>query len=146
MVARWLRDAAEGKLMKLNENDEFEPQRNHSMNHFLLRVSYMDSFLEHKEEPECHLYSITILRDFPSIAHGSEQHKELGSNAIGVRLFAGRDKVDDNWYAEYPTTLGVLLDHIQTYGYPLDLDGLKKPVTILRNISISKWRCYDRQR
>lgn len=104
--------------MKLNENDEFEPQRNHSMNHFLLRVSYMDSFLEHKEEPECHLYSITILKDFPAIAYGSEQHEKLVSNAIGVRLFAGRYMVDNNWYTEYPTTLGVLLEHIQTYGYP----------------------------
>lgn len=126
LVACWLRDAAKGKLMKLNENDEFEPQRNHSMNHFLLRVSYMDSFLEHKEEPECHLYSITILKDFPAIAYGSEQHEKLVSNAIGVRLFAGRYMVDNNWYTEYPTTLGVLLEHIQTYGYPLDLDELKE--------------------
>lgn len=126
LVACWLRDAAKGKLMKLNENDEFEPQRNHSMNHFLLRVSYMDSFLEHKEEPECHLYSITIHKDFPAIAYGSEQYEKLVSNAIGVRLFAGRYKVDDNWYTEYPTTLGVLLEHIQTYGYPLDLDELKE--------------------
>ena len=34
--------------------------------------------------------------------------------------------MDDNWYTEYPTTLGVLLEHIQTYGYPLDLDELKE--------------------
>lgn len=126
LVAQWLRDAAKGKLMKLTENDEFEPQRNHSMNQFLLRVSYMDSFLEHKEEPECQLYSITVLKDFPAIAYGSEQHEKLVSNAIGVRLFAGRDKVDDNWYIHYPNTLGNLLEHIQSYGYPLDLDCLKQ--------------------
>ena len=125
LVACWLRDAAKGKLMKLTENDEFEPQRNHSMNHFLLRVTYMDSFLEHKEEPECQLYSITILKDFPAIAYGNEQHEKLLSNAIGVRLFAGRDKVDDNWYTHYPTTLGDLLRHILSYGYPIDLDCLK---------------------
>lgn len=126
LVAQWLRDAAKGKLMKLTENDEFEPQRNHSMNHFLLRVSYMDSFIEHNEEPECHIYSITILKDFPAIAYGNEQHEKLVSNAIGVRLFAGRDKVDDNWYTYYPTTLGNLIEHIQAYGYPLDFDSLKK--------------------
>lgn len=126
LVASWLRDAAKGKLMKLTENDEFEPQRNHSMNQFLLRVSYMDSFLEHKKEPECQLYSITILKDFPTIAYGNEQHDKLVSNAIGVRLFAGRDKVDDNWYTHYPTTLGGLIEHIQAYCYPLDLDCIKK--------------------
>lgn len=126
LVAQWLRDAARGKLMKLTENDEFEPQRNHSADYFLLRVSYMDMFLEHKKEPECHLYSITTLNDFPAIAYGNEQQENLNSDAIGVRLFAGRDKMDDNWYTEYPTTLVNLLDHIQTYGYPLDLDGLKQ--------------------
>lgn len=125
LVVCWLRDAAKGKLMKLNENDEFEPQRNHSMNHFLLRVTYMDSFLEHKEEPVCNLYSITILKDFPAIAYGNEQDEKLESNAIGVRLFAGRNKVDDNWYVHYPTTLGELFDHIQAYGYPLDFVSLK---------------------
>ena len=125
LVACWLRDAAKGKLMKLTESDEFEPQRNHSMNYFLLRASYMDSFLEHKKEPECHMYSITIHEDFPAIAYGNEQHEKLVSNAIGVRLYAGRDKVDDNWYTQYPATLGDLHNHIQAYGYPLDLDGLK---------------------
>lgn len=125
LVIDWFRDAAKGKLMKLTENDEFEPQRNHSRDHFLLRVTYMDSFLEHKKEPECHFYSITILKDFPDIAYGNEQHKELVSNAVGVRLFAGSEIIDDTWYTHYPATLGDLLEHIKSYGYPLAIDNLK---------------------
>lgn len=125
LVAQWLRDAALGKLMKLTENDEFEPQRNHKIDLFLLRITYMDSFLERKEEPECHFYSITVLKDFPDIAYGNEQHEKLISNALGVRLFAGRETVDDNWYTQYPDSLGDLLDHIQAYGYPLNLNHLR---------------------
>ena len=63
LVAKWLRDAAKGKLMKLTENDEFEPQRNHSMDHILLRVSYMDSLLENKKESNV----IYIPLPFPKI-------------------------------------------------------------------------------
>lgn len=125
LVARWLRDAAKGKLMKLTENDEFEPQRNHSMDHILLRVSYMDSLLENKKESECYLYSITVSKDSPDIAYGNEQNELLDSNAIGVRLFAGRDVVDDNWYTHYPATINDLLKFIKSYGYPFDIDSLK---------------------
>lgn len=125
LVAKWLRDAAKGKLMKLTENDEFEPQRNHSMDHILLRVSYMDSLLENKKESECYLYSITVPKDSPDIAYGNEQNELLDSNAIGVRLFAGRDVVDDNWYTHYPATLNDLLKFIKSYGYPFDIDSLK---------------------
>lgn len=126
LVAKWLRDAAKGKLMKLSENDEFEPQRYHNATHFLLRATYMDSFMEYKEEAECQLYSITVLKDFPAISYGNEQHEKLNSNAVGVRLFAGRNKVDDNWYTHYPSSLGELLNHIQSYGYPIDFNILKK--------------------
>ena len=64
LVAQWLRDAARGRLMKITENDEFEPQRNHHLfNHIMMRASYMDSILETKG-PQYDLYSITILKDF----------------------------------------------------------------------------------
>lgn len=125
LVAQWLRDAAKGKLMKINENDEFEPQRVHNADHFLLRASYMDSFLQNEKEPSCHLYSITILKDTPFIAYGNEQHEKLHSNGIGVRLFAGKDKIDGTWYSEYPTTVGEFYNWIQTKGYPLDNERLK---------------------
>jgi hypothetical protein len=125
LVSKWLRDAAKGKLMKLSEDDEFEPQRYHNPTHFLLRATYMDSFMEYKEEAECQLYSITVLKDFPAISYGNEQHEKLNSNAIGVRLFAGRSKIDDNWYTHYPFSLGELLNHIQSYGYPIDFNILR---------------------
>lgn len=126
LVAQWLRDAAKGKLMKITENDEFEPQRiHHIMDHLLMRTSYMDSFLENKKS-QCDLYSITILNNYPNMAYGNEQDGDLTSNAIGVRLFAGRDKIDDTWYYRYPETLEQLYNFIHKKDYPLNLEQLKK--------------------
>lgn len=125
LVAKWLRDAAKGKLMKITENDEFEPQRQHHLlDHILMRTSYMDSFLETKE-PQCYFYSITILNKFPNLAYGNEADTELNSNAIGVRLFAGREHVDDTWYHQYPQTLIQLYKFIVDKRYPLNLEQLK---------------------
>ena len=126
MVAQWLRDAAKGKLIKITENDEFEPQRHHhALDHILMRTSYMDSILE-TYNPQCDLYSITILNNFPNLAYGNEQDTELNSNAVGVRLFAGRDRVDDTWYNQYPETLDQLYQFIANKYYPLDLEHLKE--------------------
>lgn len=125
LVAQWLRDAAKGRLMKITENDEFEPQRlHHVLDHILMRATYMDSILENKD-PQSELYSITVLKDFPNLAYGKEQDTDLNSNAVGVRLFAGRDRVDDTWYQLYPETLDQLYQFIQEKQYPLDLDKLK---------------------
>lgn len=125
LVAQWLRDAARGRLMKITENDEFEPQRNHHLfNHIMMRASYMDSILETKG-PQCDLYSITILKDFPNLSYGKEQDTVLNSNAIGVRLFAGRDQIDDTWYHQYPVTLSQLYQFIVEKKYPLDVEHLK---------------------
>ena len=126
MVAQWLRDAAKGKLMKLTENDEFEPQRNHHVfENNLLRVTYMDSILETSKEAECYFYSIETINNKPSIAYGNEQHVVLNKNAVGVRLFAGSDHVDDTWYTNYPTTIRELYQFFVDKAYPLDLEGLK---------------------
>lgn len=125
LVAQWLRDAARGRLMKITENDEYEPQRNHHLfNHIMMRASYMDSILETKG-PQCDLYSITILKDFPNLSYGKEQDTVLNSNAIGVRLFAGRDQIDDTWYHQYPVTLSQLYQFIVEKKYPLDVEHLK---------------------
>ena len=125
LVAQWLRDAAKGRLMKITENDEFEPQRlHHVLDHILMRATYMDSILENKD-PQCDLYSITALKDFPNLAYGKEQDTVLNSNAVGVRLFAGRDNVDDTWYRHYPETLLHLYQFILDKKYPLNLDQLK---------------------
>lgn len=125
LVAQWLRDAARGRLMKITENDEFEPQRNHHLfNHIMMRASYMDSILETKG-PQYDLYSITILKDFPNLSYGKEQDTVLNSNAIGVRLFAGRDQIDDTWYHQYPVTLSQLYQFIVEKKYPLDVEHLK---------------------
>ena len=125
LVAQWLRDAAKGKLMKITENDEFEPQRlHHLFDHILMRSSYMDSFLEN-QEPQCDLYSITILNEFPNLSYGKEQNTNLNSNAVGVRLFAGRDNIDDTWYQHYPETLDQLYQFIWEKQYPLNMEQLK---------------------
>lgn len=127
LVAQWLRDAAKGKLMKITENDEFEPQRIHNVDQLLMRATYMDSLLESHKEASCNLYSIVVLADLP-LAYGCEQDEEITGNAIGVRLFAGRDKVDDTWYARYPATLGELLAFIKERDYPLDLEKIRSAV------------------
>lgn len=127
LVAQWLRDAAKGKLMKITENDEFEPQRIHHVDQLLMRTTYMDSLLESQKEASCDLYSIVVLTDLP-LAYGREQDEEIKGNAIGVRLFAGRDKVDDTWYARYPATLGELLTFINERDYPLNLEKLKAAI------------------
>lgn len=127
LIAQWLRDAAKGKLMKITENDEFEPQRIHNLDQLLMRATYMDSLLESHEEASCDLYSIVVLADLP-LAYGCEQDEEIQGNAIGVRLFAGCDKVDDTWYARYPATLGELLSFINEREYPLDLEKIKAAV------------------
>ena len=125
LVAQWLRDAAKGRLMKITENDEFEPQRHHNnLQHILMRASYMDSILETKE-PQCDLYSITIFNKIPNISYGNEQDTELNSNAVGVRLFAGYNRVDDTWYHQYPEKLNQLYQFIADKKYPLDLERLK---------------------
>lgn len=124
LVAQWLRDAAKGKLMKITENDEFEPQRIHNVNQLLMRATYMDSLLENQEEASCNLYSIVALADLP-LAYGCEQDEEINGNAIGVRLFAGSNKVDDTWYARYPDTLGELLTFIYEKDYSLDLEKIR---------------------
>lgn len=124
LVAQWLRDAAKGKLMKITENDEFEPQRIHNANQLLMRATYMDSLLENHEEASCNLYSIVALADLP-LAYGCEQDEEINGNAIGVRLFAGSNKVDDTWYARYPDTLEELLTFINEKDYPLDLEKIR---------------------
>lgn len=127
LVAQWLRDAAKGKLMKITENDEFEPQRIHNLDQLLMRATYMDSLLENHKEASCDLYSIVVLEDLP-LAYGCEQDEEIKGNAIGVRLFAGCDKVDDTWYACYPATLGELLTFINERDYPLELERIKSAV------------------
>lgn len=124
LVAQWLRDAAKGKLMKITENDEFEPQRIHEMNCLLYRVSFMDYFLEH-EEAQCCYYSIFFDESKPNIACGNEENATLNDKAIGVRLFAGKKHVDDTWYTTYPSNLRDLYDFILTRDYPLDLNDLK---------------------
>ena len=124
LVAQWLRDAAKGKLMKITENDEFEPQRIHEMNCLLYRVSFMDYFLEH-EEAQCCYYSIYFDESKPNIACGNEGNATLNDKAIGVRLFAGKKHVDDTWYTTYPSNLRDLYDFILTKDYPLDLNDLK---------------------
>lgn len=125
MVAQWLRDAAMGKLMKLTENDEFEPQRNHKTDCLLMRITYMDPILDHKEESECFFYSIHVSEKMSEIAYGNEQHEKLSENAVGVRLFAGKDHVDDTWHTHYPSTLGELYQLIQDKSYPFELNNLK---------------------
>ena len=90
----------------------------------MMRASYMDSILETKG-PQCDLYSITILKDFPNLSYGKEQDTILNSNAIGVRLFAGRDQIDDTWYYQYPVTLSQLYQFIVEKKYPLDVEHLK---------------------
>lgn len=125
LVAQWLRDAAKGKLMKLNEDDEFEPQRNHKADCLLMRITYMDPILDYKEESECYFYSIHVSEEMSEIAYGNEQHEKLAENAVGVRLFAGKDHVDDTWYTHYPTTLGELYQLIQDKSYPFELNNLK---------------------
>lgn len=126
LVAQWLRDAAKGRLMKITENDEFEPQRHHHvLDHILMRASYMDSILEN-QVPQCDLYSITIIDKFPNLAYGEEHNADINSNAVGVRLFAGRDYVDDTWYHQYPETLHQLYQFIVDKKYPLDMEHLKE--------------------
>lgn len=124
LVAQWLRDAAKGKLMKINENDEFEPQRIHEMSCLLYRVSFMDYYLEH-EDAQCCYYSIFFDDSKPKIACGNEENNTLNDNGIGVRLFAGKDQVDGTWYISYPSNLRDLYDFIQKRHYPLNLDDLK---------------------
>lgn len=124
LVAQWLRDAAKGKLMKITENDEFEPQRIHDMNCLLYRVSFMDYYLE-LEEAQCCYYSIFYDDSKPNIACGNEENCTLNDKAIGVRLFAGNKHVDDTWYTTYPSNLRDLYDFIFARDYPLDLNDLK---------------------
>lgn len=124
LVAQWLRDAAMGKLMKITENDEFEPQRIHDAKDFLYRVSFMDSFLEFKDA-QCCYYSISFDASRPNFAFGNEENRTLNNKGIGVRLFAGKDHVDDTWYTTYPRNLSDLYDYIQAHHYPLNLDELK---------------------
>ncbi len=125
LVAQWLRDAAKGELMKIDQNDEFEAQRlHHSSQHVLLRASYMDSILEN-QETQCLLYPITYYGEKTKLAYGNEQDTEHNSNAIGVRLFAGSKCVDDTWYDKYPETLEQLYKFISDKKYPLNLGALK---------------------
>ena len=124
LVAQWLRDAAKGKLMKITDSDEFEPQRIHDMKYFLYRVSFMDYYLEH-EKAQCCYYSILFDDAMPVIAFGNEENNTLNDPGLGVRLFAGKDQVDDTWYATYPSNLRDLYDFIRTRHYPLNLDDLK---------------------
>jgi proteasome lid subunit RPN8/RPN11 len=124
LVAQWLRDAAKGKLMKITENDEFEPQRIHDINCLLYRVSFMDYYLEH-EDTQCCYYSIFFDEFKPKIAYGNEENNTLNDKGIGVRLFAGKDHIDDTWYISYPRNLRDLYVFIQARHYPLNLDELK---------------------
>lgn len=124
LVAQWLRDAAKDKLMKITENDEFEPQRIHEMSCLLYRVSFMDSYLEH-EEAQCCYYSISFDDSKPNIAYGNEENNTLNDKGIGIRLFAGKDQVDATWYTSYPSNLRDVFDFIQKRHYPLNLEDLK---------------------
>lgn len=128
LVAQWLRDAAKGKLVKINENDEFEPQRIHNMDKLLMRVTYTDSILEKQTKASCDFYSIVDIDGKP-LAYGCEHDKTINRNAIGVRLFAGSNNVDDTWYAQYPSNLFELFEFIKGKGYVLDFEKLKNYAT-----------------
>ncbi len=119
LLNEWLIDAAQGKLMKLNKDDEFEPQRYHNTTHTLIRSSYMDEILEIKEEPQCDIYSINVIEsnDLPSIAYGKEHDQTINDNAIGIRLYAGNKHEDNNWYSVYPQTLQEVYDFLTKGGY-----------------------------
>ncbi len=124
LVAQWLRDAAKGKLMKITENDEFEPQRIHNLDCLLYRVSFMDYYLE-QQDAQCCYYSIFFNEAKPKIACGNEENSKLDNIAIGVRLFAGKNNVDDTWYTHYPTKLLELYDFIRNHNYPYNPEELK---------------------
>lgn len=125
LLSKWLRDAAKGELMKLNKNDEFEPQRIHHLDKFLLRASFNDTLLENKPNPICDSYSIEIHNEAKHIAYGYESYSSIIGNAIGLRLFAGNKNVDSDWYSHYPTTLGELYSFLKDKGYPTDFTCLK---------------------
>ena len=125
LVAKWLRDAAIGKLMKLTHNDEFEHQRIHNGDCFLLRSSYTDTILENKKEASCHIYSIRTLNNEFKIAYGNEQDTNLAHDCIGIRLFAGSEYINDRWYHEYPNTIAELYTFIQENSYIIDIEHIK---------------------
>lgn len=114
----WMQDAARKNLIKLQNGDEFEPQRYHgsTIEAYFYRLATDDVSIEKQKDPSCHFSSVKVHAE-TNTAFGSDEIGLPNDNALCIRLFRGNHAIDNDWISEYPDTLGALYDFIDRKGY-----------------------------
>lgn len=117
----WMQDAARQNLIKINNKDEYEPQRylNPTLQTTFYRLFYDDVFLEKQTQSSCHFSTLKVY-DETNVAFGSDEISIPGNNALCIRLFRGNKYVDNEWINRYPHTIGELYNFIVQKEYPWD--------------------------
>jgi len=118
----WMQDAAKKSLIKLQDGDEYEPQRYHgsTVEASFYRLISDDVSIEKQEVPSCHYSTLKVYRN-TNAAYGSDEYESPDSNALCIRLFRGNKAIDNEWIVEYPETLRGLYDFIERKGYPYNV-------------------------
>lgn len=121
----WMQDAARKNLIKVKNRDEFEPQRymGKAIETTFFRLFSNDCMLEQQTTPSSHYFSLDVHSEV-NVSFGTDELLSKDDNAIGVRLFRGKNGVDDEWIADYPRQLGGLYKFIERKGYPFNKQEL----------------------
>ena len=123
-LKEWLSDAANDRLIKIADKDEYEPFRVPETNEALLWFEELDHMVERSPVASCHFYDAeSIAQDTVGIVYPTSNYD---NDNIIVHLNKANDEVERDWYIRTPDTIDELLNTVSDLHFELDYVKFKK--------------------
>jgi len=124
LVSKWLDDAAHGTLIKLKQGDFYEPFRVENTKGVLIINGDIDKYIAGIPKPVSYYVTVNydtgvgIERCYDPIKNGCED------NGLEIIISRSCEDVIYDWFIQYPTTLGELLNFAKDKGFVIEQEKI----------------------
>lgn len=134
-LKEWLSDAANDRLIKVRNNDEYEPFRVPETDATLFWYEEMDYIVENAEDYGCFIHDVIYYNkmNIGKVVFGSHNGDQGG---VVVHLSRPKEYVEQKWFVKQPRDVKALFEITKEYGFEIDFDALKQMLNVSSTIKI----------
>lgn len=116
-LKQWLDDAANGNLIKLCSNDEFEPFRVPYTNQILIWYNEIDEITELSSKSGCNFHDVDVNHPIGKVNYGDKAFDKKG---LLVHLYQSNQNVFKDWYIRTPSNIQELYSCLAEMQYSIE--------------------------
>lgn len=123
-LIEWLSDAANDRLIKVRDKDEYEPFRVPETDAILFWYDEMDNFVENSIDYCCEFHDVSLLED-NNIGAVKFGFYNCDKKALLVHLSRPNNQIETDWFIKSPKTVIELYYIIEKLDFRIDFTKLK---------------------